>query len=412
MPAFSAQGNTISCDDLAHPAAAARFLRALHRVVVTMGYDAVRLDFAEAASVYPNVLTPIACAIQYYRDNHSVDFETSGLSPFLANTSFLSPQTPTAHRDALNRVWRFTSSAEVQTVVTNILHALEARTRFNPGVLNGIEWCLNEVMDNVIQHASGHPTPTTGYVMAEVHRARVALCVCDAGRGLQRSLQTLNPPPRTDDSAIRRAVEEGVTRDTSIGQGNGLWGLRRIVHENGGQLTIASGTSALTWENGSEPSAESRRPFLAPDHKGTLVDFQIRARRSIDFTAIFPRGATRFHQLSLESREDTTGAIVFRLSEETSGIGTRQSGAAIRNRVLNACVDSDSLIAIDFRDVNIVSSSFADELIGKLVATLGFTAFSQRIRLRNMNAVTAGITDRSVRQRITSGLAAPTPRLS
>ena len=47
-----------------------------------------------------------------------------------------------------------------------------------------------------------------------------------------------------------------------------------------------------------------------------------------------------------------------------------------------------------------VSSSFADEFVGKLVAAFGFIAFTQRFRLANMNPTVEAVVNRSVSQRM------------
>jgi hypothetical protein len=55
--------------------------------------------------------------------------------------------------------------------------------------------------------------------------------------------------------------------------------------------------------------------------------------------------------------------------------------------------ESSYRIVIDFNRVSVVSSSFADELIGKLVVELGFTGFTQRIQLTGMNDLIAPVVD-------------------
>jgi uncharacterized protein (DUF1684 family) len=73
----------------------------------------------------------------------------------------------------------------------------------------------------------------------------------------------------------------------------------------------------------------------------------------------------------LEARENESGSeLVFSLKDEASGTGTRQSGRLLRNRILNTAKDSSLRIVIDFNGVSVIASSFADELIGKLVVEL------------------------------------------
>ena len=47
-----------------------------------------------------------------------------------------------------------------------------------------------------------------------------------------------------------------------------------------------------------------------------------------------------------------------------------------------------------------LSSSFADELIGKLIAEMGFSSFVQHIKLSKLNAFNTAIINRSVGQRM------------
>ena len=47
----------------------------------------------------------------------------------------------------------------------------------------------------------------------------------------------------------------------------------------------------------------------------------------------------------------------------------------------------------------LVSSSFADELVGKLFASLGPLAFSARVRNIGMDAMVHGLVDKAIMQR-------------
>jgi hypothetical protein len=50
--------------------------------------------------------------------------------------------------------------------------------------------------------------------------------------------------------------------------------------------------------------------------------------------------------------------------------------------------------------VNLISSSFADELIGKLVAEYGFHFFISTIKITNVSSVNIPIVNRSIEQRM------------
>lgn len=104
--------------------------------------------------------------------------------------------------------------------------------------------------------------------------------------------------------------------------------------------------------------------------------------------------------LKLESLEDNSGNINIDLHSKESGVGTRTSGEKIRNELINIYKQSSKNISLDFANINIVSSSFADELIGKLVTEFGFYGFNNIFKLKNMNSIVQSIVQRSVAQRM------------
>ena len=57
-------------------------------------------------------------------------------------------------------------------------------------------------------------------------------------------------------------------------------------------------------------------------------------------------------------------------------------------------------LLLDWTGVPLVSSSFADELIGKLFASLGPLAFSARVRNIGMEAVVRGLVEKAIMQRV------------
>jgi anti-sigma regulatory factor (Ser/Thr protein kinase) len=305
-------------------------------------------------------------------------------------------------------VWRFSSPADVNKLVTDdvnklvtdVVHELSGKIVFEKGVLQGIEWCLNEVMDNVLQHSDVENGQPFGYVMAQVHAAnnRVAFCICDYGQGIHKSLQSLEHAPRNAIDSISLAIQEKVTRDKNVGQGNGLWGLHNILRLNVGQLTIISGEGSWMFD-GHNVKTHDNLQYLDCEHKGTIIDFQVNTQQTFSIAeALNGHSPVNF---PLERIEDAYGkSLIFSLRRDASGTGTRQSGMMLRNHILNLAKESPNRIIIDFNDVSMVSSSFADELIGKLVIEFGFVTFTQRVQLINMNEIITPIVNRSVSQRI------------
>jgi hypothetical protein len=102
----------------------------------------------------------------------------------------------------------------------------------------------------------------------------------------------------------------------------------------------------------------------------------------------------------IETLEDDFGKIVIYLHDIESGVGTRKSGEKIRNELINVYKQSGNNITLDFANINIISSSFADELMGKLVTEFGFYGFNNIFKLKNMNSNVQSIVQRSVAQRM------------
>ena len=68
--------------------------------------------------------------------------------------------------------------------------------------------------------------------------------------------------------------------------------------------------------------------------------------------------------------------------------------------ILNILTRTNTGIILDFAGVKTVSSSFADELIAKLVLRLGIIKFNQIIRMINMNENVKFLCERSIYMRI------------
>jgi hypothetical protein len=113
-----------------------------------------------------------------------------------------------------------------------------------------------------------------------------------------------------------------------------------------------------------------------------------------------PGVVCNFIEIINGSLEDEAGNIIINLRNKESGVGTRQSGEKIRNELTNVYKQSNKTITLDFKGISIISSSFADELIGKLVTEFGFYGFNNIFKLKNMNSDVQSIVQRSVAQRM------------
>ena len=94
-------------------------------------------------------------------------------------------------------------------------------------------------------------------------------------------------------------------------------------------------------------------------------------------------------------------AVVLRLRDESTGFGSRPAGRQLRTKCMNLLnAEPTKPLLLDWTGVPLVSSSFADELVGKLFASLGPLAFSARVRNVGMDATVRGLVDKAIMQRV------------
>jgi hypothetical protein len=108
----------------------------------------------------------------------------------------------------------------------------------------------------------------------------------------------------------------------------------------------------------------------------------------------------------VESRYEDSQAhrVTFKIADEANSFGSRVAGTPLRNRLTNlAQMCPGEEVNVDFSDVALVSSSFADELIGKLFAEFGPLEFMTRFKLINISPTVQQLIDRAISQRMANG---------
>lgn len=346
----------------------------------------VVLYFKERFRPFPNILVPLACAIDHLRRigrnvrvNKTFDEleETCYLNPRVAKPVELPGMSPAG------LVWKYETSEDAYNLLAVTINYLSFRLEWERGTLHALEWSLYEVLDNVFQHAGVH----AGFFMFQVQQQqrRLSYCVADQGCGIYHSLRTSIHKPASPLDAITLAVRKGVTRDTNSNMGNGLWGTTEIIARSKGQITISSGGAALYF-NRASGQAESVPKVLVLDRNspGTFIDAQIDASVEVQMSEMFDIRASPVN-LRVENMEDEDGAVRILLKNMKVGAGTREAGNLLRVYTANLLNETSTPVIIDFAEVGIVSSSFADEYIAKLYLQLGTELFHRRIRLYGMN---------------------------
>ena len=396
----TSQGDTITIHGLNYYAVG-QFYDNIRSLVYAQETKNVFIKIAQNISIYPNQILPIVGVIEYYR-SQGISFEFRNLPS--RYSGLVNPQEYSKESGILGRVWKFTKPQDVSNIVDGYRREFEKVEVFGKGTLYAMEWALNEVMDNVLRHSGVN----CGYVMAQYHQENklIALSVFDYGRGIMNSFSDseYSEAVQDDAGAIELALNKSVTRDKSEGQGNGLFGLVSIVKEGHGLLNIRSGRGYYSIDSSrgyTSESIEKKRFEKYPNKEvsSTLVDFQLKQDREINLDNIDLFKDYDPVDLHLEDFEDDINSYVYDIAKHSEGTGTREAGKRARIQILNIVKQTGTDITLDFLNVGVMSSSYADELIVKLLLDVGIFQFNRAIRLKGLSDTHKRILEKSFRQR-------------
>lgn len=387
--------------------------RQLIKAVRTDVDRGIVVDLTSPGSIYPNGAVPLAAILAYFGKIHPnkiyVQVDTSSpVQVHIGEPMSLDRFDRSGGDHLTNTVWRYRSEVEAQQLANMFMNALTEQVKCEEGVIDSINWCLYEVMDNVFQHSEADE----GFVMMQLHKVsrRCVVAVGDTGIGIQKSMLKGDAVDwsivRDAGAAINLALQQGVTSKGGINQGNGLYGLRRAVEVNGGRLSVLSGRGLWTFRDGEEATkTDWDRPIPDPDnHQSTLVDWQLDCSNKVridEALGIVP------HSDFLESIEDDLGEHRLSVQEIEESLGSRKLGSAIRTRIENYLAAGAPRVVLDFKNVGVVSSSFADEVLAKLALSMGELDFRRRVFIDSASSTNRALVERAIHLRLTqSGEAA------
>ncbi|MEX5304281.1 STAS-like domain-containing protein [Kocuria sp. CPCC 205258] len=363
--------------------------------------DEICVDMTQCERMFPNGATQFASTVDFGRKK-GLHFRLIGHTARMRQDGVVQPYELTADRmeDPVQfRVWKFNTPDEALHLANKFIDHLMEAVPCEDGFLDTLNWCLFEVMDNVFQHSQAE----AGFVRMDLHRSqkRVAVSVADHGMGIKKSLamawaRDASVPMdvfQQSHKGIRWAVGKGHTSKIHSNKGNGLFGLVRSVEINGGRLRIKSTGATVAFSEDadfhsyadgdsygviSEPIELPFSPMLdIENHAGTVVDWQLDASRPVRINEAL--GVVVQNSDYIERLTDENGAY-FLYAEDIDGyIGSRSESHHLRNRCINLLNNNVQYICFDLRGVAQISSSFADEVFGKLAADLGKDAFRKRI---------------------------------
>ncbi|WP_312286338.1 STAS-like domain-containing protein [Chryseobacterium gleum] len=375
------------------------------------GASKLFVDFGRVEKAYPSGMLPIICELDLLRDNQieinvqlpkKPDVRTLFYSVNWAH--YLSPEHFEKSEIIYNKhlVTRRFNNAEEQTKIVDDFMDLILRTMILPkDIISGLEWSINEITDNVLNHSEskfGGLMQATAYPKDNM----IAFAVADAGRGILKSMQEGYPELKYDLDAIGEAIKSGVTRNPKFGQGNGLAGSLRVTTFSGGSFDITSGKGRLIVTT----NQTIRKPLRYSKFNGTIVCGQVSNSETFSISeALGFDGSRNYIPLDIIDRNyelEDEDCFKLIMKDETTGFGSRRSGMQIRTKVENILNTNNNYpIIIEWSGVPTISSSFADEFIGKLFLKFGAMTFMSRIKNRGMEYLVSGLLDKAIAQRLT-----------
>lgn len=258
--------------------------------------------------------------------------------------------------------------------------------------LPALEWAVNEIIDNIGLHSQ---SPVPGAVCAQYfpQRHRLDIGICDVGRGIKASLgESIFLWSHGD--AVTKALQRGITRNRAVGQGNGLAGCHEIVRQNGGNFHVWTGDVDYHASERRERGDFSQIPPIA----GTGLFLRLDTHHPVDLGQTFI-GESTWSYIDAESiRVQDRGGL--RIRDECFHTGTRAPAATLRRKIMAILPDYDGPLILDFDGVETATSSFLDELLGRLAEHLGERAFGEKIKLVNISKLLLDMANVVIHQRL------------
>ncbi len=398
---ISAKGN-VSRSDLRS------LCSALHKTIKGQGRSDVILDFSMCARVTETVMLPLMPIIADYRKKkvsfQLIEPQNDILQRLFFNTNWAHYINPdkydrTPHEGGHVPALRFGDDGTSATdeILNRVMNLILGQLETDRATLKAVEWSLGEIMDNVVNHSQ---SSVGGFVQATAYKGSnlVEFVVADAGIGIPRSMNIYDHA-----EAIRQAINEGVTRDKSQNAGNGLYGSYRVATLSGGQFEINSFNGLLFCKENEGEIENHRNPV---PYCGTSVRCGINVSdpellgKALKFKGRSHDPPYDYIERKFENEE---GDLIFSVKDEAQrDTGSRQGGKRIRGMLENLLREHRPVI-LDFDGVGVISSSFADEVFGRLFVEMGPRTFMTRIQMRNVDPTVEGLIDRAIMQRTRLG---------
>jgi hypothetical protein len=403
-------GNTISFPAKINSFVVPHFASAINLWKSKKRYTPLFIDFSGVSSPYSNGMLPVISIISKLRlDGYDVrirlpnDQKVSELFKRTNWAYFLNQDFGRSKsvNDRHLHTRQFRDDKDVATITNDFMDVVLCSMKHIPkDIVSALEWSMYEICDNVINHSESKIGGLVEAVTFSTER-RISFTVADAGRGILHSLKEGLPGLKSSVEAIGEAIKAGVTRNKAIGQGNGLAGSLKITTMSGGSLDIVSGAGRIYCTSNSSNELES-----PPNHfyGGTSVsghivmndNFSIGEALKFDGIEYIP-----LNIIDLKYESESDDALMIIMSKETTGVGTRKAGAQLRTKIINLMDSKPGFpVYVDWEGIPVISSSFADEFMGKLYVEIGKEKFNTIVQNQNMETLIRQLLEKAISQRV------------
>ena len=369
---------------------------ALFDTIGRRGHQQAALDFSACEAAAQAAMTPLLPVVASYRESAGASVELTPPGDEQLKRQFVDANwahyiDPERHALSVSvgeqlPARRFASETDLEPIVAEVVDLLLAQIQVKREALAALEWSMYELMDNALSHAQ---PPGGGFAQAalDAQSGWVEFVVADGGIGVAESMRI-----RDHEHALASAVAEGGTRDRTAHTGDGLFGSFRIAALSGGEFEINSGFGLLhTWSGGPDAYRTRKRRIR---YSGTAV----RCELSVSDPELLSR-ALGFRERAYEPLDAPQLATPFSIRDQAGQyLGSRAGGRRVRE-IVEERLRNEGAATLDFGGVAVISSGFADELVGRLFAELGPRAFMSRVQIHNANATVNGLIERAILQR-------------
>src|SRR5208283_3235699 len=315
----------------------------LAELIEFRGFERISLDFSKCRTVFPESIVPLICSI-LNRQHEGVQFTLSlplydrtrrlfqncGWAHLISPKQFSPSVQPIGENIPLIQ---FNDQSQQDRTTNSILDTLMKALSFvTRDDLRALEWSINEICDNVLNHAQSDIGGLFQFSFRRFSR-EVEFIVADAGIGIPDSLRSLRNKDWSDEFALEQSIRKGVTRDPDFGQGNGLFGTYQISALSGGTFHINSGYAHLVvTRRGEVQVRHDPEKFV-----GTMVVCAIKFTRPelLERALSFKGENYRMADWIETKYEQDDNVIKMTIRDEAESLGSRRSGFGVRTKIKN-----------------------------------------------------------------------------